>query len=305
MTAPVTTPSRRAGVDPLRAALVAKAGKGGGDEAMQAARLLENLFVRQLVKVLGKDVEKNSALFGKSVGRSIYQEMFKGAVADTIHDAGGLGLAAQLADQLRVAGGAKAAQDLLGRVTALGVAPSAPGEVATRLTQRRGIRALRAAKAASSAARSAEPASGRELGGVRFAAPNRRQARPVRDRDGKLRSPLASGRVGRGGRLSAQVGAPVAAAGSGKVVQVLDDGLLIDHGAGRQTLYRGLGTVEAQVGDLVLRGQALGEVGAKGELRFFVNQGGRWLQPPEVKNLLQAKGARSAPGSVPKVWGSS
>jgi Rod binding domain-containing protein len=296
VTAPVARSGSAPAPDALRAALVAKAGKGG-DPAMKAARLLENMFVRQLVKVMGQDVGKGSTLFGESVGRSIYQEMFKGAVADKIHDSGGLGLAAQLAEQLR---DSKTASAALSRSLALAT-PSAASGAASRLAQQRGARALAAAGAASAAkgagsgaAKSspaqslpAQAAKGRDLAGIRFAAPQRRGFTAPMDRDGRLHGPLGPrARVSAAGALMASVGATVKAAGSGKVLQLVDDGLLVDHGGGRQLLYRGMGKVEAQVGDLVLRGQALGAVGQGGELRIFVNQGDRWLQGSETRTLF-------------------
>ena len=185
---PTATP-RAPSVDPLRSGLAARAKEGGGDSAMQAARLLESLFLRQLVQTLGKDVGQGGGIFGKSVGRNIYQQMFKGALSDKISEAGGFGLAEQLASQLRSGGAAQAALSRIAAQQGLsaaqggqeagavaGATPTPGAEARRSLAVQRARRALGvtagAAKKGPAGAATKAVASGRELAGVAFVDPS-------------------------------------------------------------------------------------------------------------------------------------
>ncbi len=84
--------------------------------------------------------------------------------------------------------------------------------------------------------------------------------------------------------ISAWIGAPVLASDSGFVVVAGWDGtgygneIVIDHGNGYQTLYAHLNAFYVNVGDNVVKGQQIGEMGNTGNstgphLHFEVRQG--------------------------------
>ena len=148
---------------------VAKGPATPGGEAKLAARALESLFVRQLVQAMGKTAPQG-ALFGKSMGSSIYKEMFMGAVAEQIDASGGIGLAAQLEAQLGALKGAGpspagAAAAAFSKVSNAKDSGSKGGHPAPELTARiaeatqRGLAraSLGAARASAAAHRIAEP----------------------------------------------------------------------------------------------------------------------------------------------------
>lgn len=81
---------------------------------------------------------------------------------------------------------------------------------------------------------------------------------------------------------------PVCAADSGTVTAVSDlsggnQGLLVDHGEGRETLYANLSEVTVQSGDRVARGQQLGA--CEDGLYFELRQSGESVDPTEGLGL--------------------
>jgi murein DD-endopeptidase MepM/ murein hydrolase activator NlpD len=81
---------------------------------------------------------------------------------------------------------------------------------------------------------------------------------------------------------------PVCAAAGGTVTAISElsggnQGLLIDHGEGRETLYANLSEVVVQAGDRVARGQRLGT--CEDGLYFELRQGGDSVDPTEGLGL--------------------
>jgi murein DD-endopeptidase MepM/ murein hydrolase activator NlpD len=89
----------------------------------------------------------------------------------------------------------------------------------------------------------------------------------------------------------------------GSAVKAIDDGIvlearrhggygnmvLVDHGSGRQTLYGHLRKYIVRVGDKIVRGQQLGEVGSTGRstgphLHFEIIENGRPIDPQKFRN---------------------
>lgn len=239
------------------------------DESRRAAAMMEGLFIRQLMRSMRQTVPESS-LFGKSTAMGIYREMFDGAIVDEIsRGSTGFGLREELLRQLQ--GGTK---PLL----------SASGEVSPAAAS-----ALRR-MATGGAARAATDTllqHGLELGGVGYEAPMR-TATGLADPDGRLEWPVdgATAQDGRG-RIPGSRGADVMAAGSGRVVAADASSLVVDHGGGLRTVYRGLGQVEAQRGDLVLRGQTIGTARSDEDLGFSALRNGRALETPEIQGLLK------------------
>lgn len=294
-TAPLTGVMSSTGATPAPPSSRANASK-------QAAQLLESLFVRTLVRALGKD-SAQSALFGKSLGRGIYQEMFQGALADKISEAGGLGLAQQLEAQLSGKAPASVAprSQSLPLGSALRTPPAARATTSTTIARSAATvatppvaarpRALAlAAKVALQRGRQVLAAGGHDLGGVSYAAPTRPSAGLPRDADSQLRPPLG-GVLGAQGSWQGKAGGVVSAVASGRVVSVAADGLVLEHAGGRRTHYQGLAKVEAQVGDLVLRGQQLGRLLATGKLDFALQERGVSVEASKMKRLFA--GARN------------
>lgn len=81
---------------------------------------------------------------------------------------------------------------------------------------------------------------------------------------------------------------PVCAADAGTVTAVSAlsggvQGLLVDHGEGRETLYANLSEVTVQSGDRIARGQRLGA--CENGLYFELRQGGESVDPTEALGL--------------------
>jgi len=236
----------------------------------RAAAMLEGTFLRQLLKVMRETVPESS-LFGESLGQSIYTQMFDESVADEVSKGEGMGLRPILLAQLggtiaRPPAAARQAAATLRRVAAL--APQLPAPSA----------------GGASPGQAASQEHGPSLGGVEFTAPARPEPVRLRDPDGKLCSPIAGSAAA---EPRAARGAEVRAAGSGEVVASGPGALVIDHGNGLRTTYQGLGRVQTQVGDLVLRGQAVGSAGA--EFRFQVLRRGQPVQGPALGPLFRAE----------------
>jgi murein DD-endopeptidase MepM/ murein hydrolase activator NlpD len=96
--------------------------------------------------------------------------------------------------------------------------------------------------------------------------------------------------------LGAPAGAPVHAAGGGRVVRASEAGtygnlVIIDHGNGLETRYAHLQGFAVHVGDVVTPGQLVGQVGATGRvtgphLHFEVRRDGQPVDPAgELSNI--------------------
>ena len=91
---------------------------------------------------------------------------------------------------------------------------------------------------------------------------------------------------------AASIGTPVVSSGDGRVVSVAVHGeygntIVLDHGAGWQTLYGHLSKTEVVSGDCLSRGAVIGKLGATGlasgpTLHFEVQ---RWQQPIDPLSL--------------------
>jgi murein DD-endopeptidase MepM/ murein hydrolase activator NlpD len=98
--------------------------------------------------------------------------------------------------------------------------------------------------------------------------------------------------------LGAPAGAPVHAAGGGRVVRAesvsgYGNLVIIDHGGGLETRYAHLAGFSVQKGDVVRPGEIVGQVGATGRvtgphLHFEVRRDGQALDPAdEMPGLRQ------------------
>lgn len=91
---------------------------------------------------------------------------------------------------------------------------------------------------------------------------------------------------------SASPGTPVMAAGAGRVLEVGRKGMngnivLVEHGAGWQTLYAHLSSFDVKVGDCVKFGEVIGKVGSTGltdgpVLHFEILQFGWPIDPMSI-----------------------
>jgi Rod binding domain-containing protein len=259
-------------------------GTGRAAELQRAAAQLEGIFLRQLLKSMRKTVPE-SALFGRSMGKDIYTEMFDGAIADEMAKVGGIGIRDVLLQQL----GGKPTTPVSSPVSALRAAGA--------------FQAVAAAGGAASPAATIRPDANaadktREvLGGVRYEAPDRPERLKLGDGGaGGLRWPVgdaaASRMVDDRGTIAAPAGDEILAAAAGRVVSADATSLVVDHGRGLRTRYVGLGAVQAQPGDLVLKGQTVGSVASFGSMTFVAERRGQALGGSELSRLFGAGGGQ-------------
>lgn len=244
-------------------------------EARKAAKMMEGLFMRQLLKTMRKTVPKGGIMNG-GMSQDIFTEMFDGAMADEMSKGRGVGLADMLFSQLsgQDRSGAKLAMGALkSGIDAIAALPAEAMPTATKLPVVSG---------GAAAARFRKEANYKVLDGVQFEHPDRKFAQAPSSSGERLRWPVdgASRWLGQGG-IQGEAQATVTAAGSGKVVDVGADYLVLDHGRGLTSRYERLGKVASQIGDFVLRGQALGELGKDGKLLFSARKLGENLQVSE------------------------
>jgi flagellar protein FlgJ len=259
-------------------------------QVKRAASMLEEIFLRQLLKVMRKTVPEGG-LLGKSVGKDIYTEMFDGALATEMARAGGIGLREVLMSQL---GGGTPPRSDIGRSAPArgGASPLPPARIGAVVTSALTLptapsRAAARLREVAELEPKAAPVPVTELDGVSFEAPNRPEPVRIRDNDGKLGWPSEHARLADDrGTMVAPRGEEILAAGSGTVVQADAGSMVIDHGGGLRTHYVGLGSVEAQPGDLVLRGQAVGTVGGQGSFQFGAQRAGRALGHAELLGII-------------------
>ncbi len=89
--------------------------------------------------------------------------------------------------------------------------------------------------------------------------------------------------------IAAPTGTPILSAASGKVIETGDyffngNTVFVDHGQGLISMYCHLSKIDVQVGDLLVQGEKLGEVGATGRvtgphLHFGVQLNRTWINP--------------------------
>ncbi|HVV85932.1 MAG TPA: peptidoglycan DD-metalloendopeptidase family protein [Kofleriaceae bacterium] len=232
-----------------------------GDPA-EAARKLEGFFVRQFLALARP--QEPGMLDGGFAGDT-FKEMLDGAIADAVTDGGGLGLAATF-------------EGALGGEQKAAVRPGAP----TMLDHLDGMRALEAARPAGPALPPAQPAPGAVF---------------IKPASGRFSSgfgfridPLGAGKDFHPGLdIAAPAGAPVVAAGSGKVIHAGPAGtygnmIAIRHADGTETRYAHLSEVDVKVGQQIEGGAFMGKVGSTGRstgphLHFEVRRDGKAVDP--------------------------
>jgi len=261
-----------AGVSPVAAGVSSVASKQAAEQA-RAASMLEGMFLRELMKVMRETVPESS-MFGDNLGQNIYTQMFDESVADEVSKGEGIGLRRVLLDQL---GG--------------GALPTGKLQAAFQPTPRRAASIMQQVARLGQGAPQPLSTTATRLGGLELEAPNRPEPIRLKDPDGRLAWPVRepSRLLDQQGSVATSAGAEVLAAGSGQVVAADSSSLTVEHAGGLRTRYTGLGKVQAQVGDLVLRGQTLGAVGRGGSFQFHTERSGRELQLPEIASLMGPK----------------
>jgi murein DD-endopeptidase MepM/ murein hydrolase activator NlpD len=89
--------------------------------------------------------------------------------------------------------------------------------------------------------------------------------------------------------IAAPTGTPIASAGGGEVIFAGRKGgygnaVIIDHGHGKTTLYGHMSRIQVRMGQVVKRGQLVGNVGSTGfstgpHLHYEVRQNGTPINP--------------------------
>ncbi|MFH1130333.1 MAG: rod-binding protein [Pseudomonadota bacterium] len=243
-------------------------------QIQRAAKMFEGLFVRELFKVM-RSSEEEEGLFENGTAKGIYTEMFDGAMADKISEAGGLGISDILVHQLSGGGGSR---DSIVRGTHIDQALRI-----TKTTQSPSMHAIASMR---------RMAQQQDLGGIAFETPDRANPIDLQDPQEYLRWPVegSSDWLDDSGWIKAEKQASVLAAASGQVIRTGSNYLVMDHGKGLRTTYRNLGDVSAQAGDLVLRGQVLGQVGPRDQIQFGAQRYGQSLELAKIaKDLVTEK----------------
>jgi len=135
------------------------------------------------------------------------------------------------------------------------------------------------------------------IDGIGFDPPTPPEPVDLRDADGQLHWPLehVASEVDPTGQVWTTAGAEILAPGSGRVAFATTDSVTVDHGNGLLTRIGALGGVEAQVGDLVLRGQALGKVGATGQFQITGIKDGNALEFQALRQMFVGEEITQAP----------
>lgn len=232
------------------------------DPAKKAAEQLEAYFLRRMFAELPAP---EGGLTGKSSLGATFQDMFHESLADAMAAAGGIGLADQIKGQLDTEANPTFQAALMQRPATLLAMHGAE----------------RAAERAYGTYRSASPAmlSVPVAGGVN--SPFGLREDPI---DGHERHHA-------GVDLGAPMGAEVAAAGGGVVVEAGARGgygnmVVIDHGNGLETRYAHLSEVSVKEGERITGGARVGSVGETGRatgphLHFEVRRDGRPVDPKD------------------------
>lgn len=303
-------------IDPSSSTANAQTGPSqSAKETKQAAAMLEQLFMRELMKAMRETVPESS-LFGEQNTQDIYSQMFDEAIAEEVGRGGGVGLSKAFMEQLGggtpVKSSPSRAAAILRQVASLGTGSHNPGihtGSAANTLQRSSVRATEAdephfaiSRAVSNSNPMANPTIGQNLKGIQFESPNRPNPVKLQDNDGRLIWPTreaANTMLDPTGSIQTRPGAEIMAAGSGQIIVADQHSMVVDHGQGIKTRYVGLGKVLAQSGDLVLRGQTLGTAGAAGSFQFEVTHAQRVLQPEEITRLF---GPTTLSQNDPKAW---
>lgn len=136
------------------------------------------------------------------------------------------------------------------------------------------------------------PSNRRSISSVHFEPPRRPEVVQLDD-GGCFSSPLGLGGarfdLDASQRIRTAPGTPIVASASGTVVERGDDFLVIAHASGYRSRYAGLAQPEAEVGDLVLRGQSIGQTDSKGRFGFAIEQQGKPLVPEAIVELIGGK----------------
>ncbi len=253
------------------ATLAGLAPPAADQEPAVAARQLEAFFVRHL---LAQSRSKEAGLLDGGFAGDTFRDMLDNAIADTVADAGGLGLAAGFEDAMGGAPGLTA------------VAPPRPTLV-DHLDQARAL-AVDGAMV--------RPAPGRFSSGF-----------------GPRANPMGSGHGFHTGLdIAARLGTPVVAAAGGEVVHAGPAGsygnlITVRHPDGTETRYGHLSAVNVEVGDRVTAGAAIGAVGSTGRstgphLHFEVRRDGKAVDPRPYLDASPGPGSTdgdSHPNSPP------
>lgn len=236
------------------------------DDPAVAASKLEAFFIRQF---LAQARPSSGSMLDGGFAGDTFREMLDTRMADSIADAGGLGLASSFEAAMTRAPAAPAP-----------ARPTAP----TLLDRLDGERAI-----AGGAGAMLRPAPGRYSSGF-----------------GRRANPMGNGTDFHPGLdIAARTGTPVVAAAAGEVIHAGPAGtygnmIAVRLADGTETRYAHLSAVDVKVGDRVRAGAALGAVGSTGRatgphLHFEVRQAGKAVDPRPFLDGATA----DAPGTRP------
>jgi murein DD-endopeptidase MepM/ murein hydrolase activator NlpD len=280
----------------MTAALIPPAAAPPGsvkDDAGEAARMLEAYFLRRIMAEVRSSSE-GSLLSGGFSG-DVFREMLDGALADSMAEGGGVGLAAMVKEQLGGEAGPAATPSLPASARAV---RSAYGAGAAPDTWRLPI-------GAPSDGAGAHLPGAAAAGGSTWQMPV--AATRISSGFGKIRvdptTPTGT-RTHKGLDMTAPMGEPVHAARGGQVVRAgatkggFGNLVVVDHGGGIRSFYGHLSSIEVKKGDVVDTGTLLGGVGSTGRssgphLHFEVRQDGRSIDPTSDIGGLKIEASRT------------
>jgi len=244
----------------------------------QAARQLEGVFVSLMFEEMAKTVD-DAGLFPKSPGGDMYQQWFRGAVAEKWTGVGGTGLGDQIAASLGAqADGAIGLRDLKAALQ------TASGKVGTTSDSSPAL----LPRVAPSAKPSPLPASAGPDSGptaVRLPVPG------VITSGFGSRSHPVTGRPDHhhGVDIAVPEGTPVRTPYAGRVHELgespaLGRYLVVEHQGGYRSLYGHLSETDLERGELVRAGEVIGRSGNTGRstgphLHFGLYRDGRAVDP--------------------------
>jgi murein DD-endopeptidase MepM/ murein hydrolase activator NlpD len=235
-----------------------------GDDADTAATQLEAYFLRRMLSEMTST--ESSELLGGGFAGQMFQEMLDEALADSMAEAGGLGIADIVAADMR---GERATL----RPGKLSHAPAHAAAVYRTTAPRLSVAPVDGA-ASSSWGKRTDPIDG-------------------------------TSKFHAGLDLAAAADSPVRAAGSGVVTRAGAAGgygnlVVVDHGGGLETRYAHLAHIKVEVGQTVGPGDVVGGVGATGRatgphLHFEVRRDGHAVDPKGEIPGLKTAGKRPNP----------
>lgn len=256
-------------------------------ELARAATMMEGLFLRQLFQAMRATIPEGGLLQG-GMGQRMFEEMLDGAIADEAAQTRSIGLAELLEEHLGAKGVSGARSELALFERELGAGTPDAGRVARAAARFASVAGADSATTRPDLSPPSLPAG--TIEGVQFEPPRRPEAIALDD-DNRFSSPLGLG----GGDialdasylLSAPHGSPVVASAPGTVVERGDTYLVVAHRSGYVSRYSHLEQPEAEVGDLVLRGQTLGQADASGAIGFSLGTPHKTLEPAEIRKLFE------------------